>query len=305
MKYTNRKNLPQIICDAVANDPYHAGDTDFSATTLIKPSYQVFLQAQHKDEITEDVADRLWAMYGNATHTIIERGASDNDMIEKRFYATIMDKKISAQIDHYRNHNITDWKLTAAYKVKKAMWGDHQDWSEQLNIQAYLMEQNGHPVEKLFIGAMCRDWSKQKWMTEEGYPDQIEYIEIPIWSERQQLAFIEQRIQAMLNPEPCTRQERWQDPDTFAVMKHGVTRALKVEKSKDAAFQYCCDKRWIVIDLDDDSRESISLDDDHYIDTREAPNKRCEFYCNVAEFCDYYKAKYMVAEDLPFKQAGE
>ena len=54
-----------------------------------------------------------------------------------------------------------------------------------------------------------------------------------------------------------------------------------------------------------DGREEISLADGYSIDTREAPNRRCEFYCNVAEFCDYYKSKYMDAVDLPFKVRTE
>ena len=295
MKITNRKNLPQIIVDAVANDPYDAGDTDYSATTLISPAYQVMLRAKHKEALEEDVADRLWAMYGSAIHTIIERAAGPDDIVEKRYFSTMADKKISAQIDHYRDGHITDWKLTAAYKIKRALAGDIREWEEQLNIQAFLMVRNGLQITSLHVGAMCRDWSKQKYGKEDGYPDQIEFIDIKLWDGNQQLDFIHERIDAMQQAKPCTQAERWQDDPTYALIKEGAARAVKVEKSVTALAIYCAGKQLY-------DNEGMLLDG-YSMETREAPNRRCEFYCNVNKFCDYYKSKYMVAEDLPFKEA--
>lgn len=306
MKITNRKNLPQIIVDAVSNDQYNPGErTDYSVTTLLSPAYQKTLQKKHSDEIFEDVADRLWAMYGSAVHYIIELGAKDGDIIERRFYGEFTGwmpsesdftsvitapyglKTISAQIDHYRDGVITDWKLTSAYKVKKALQEPDEDWTAQLNVQKVLMEMAGHEVKELRIGAMVRDWTKAKYMSEEGYPDQIEYIEIPIWDEAVTRSWIHSRITAHEVPQPCSQRERWQDNPTYAITKKGGSRPAKVEKSRPAAIEYIDHKGW-------------SLDNYEIIE-RTGPNRRCEFYCNVNEFCDFYRETYLDASELPFK----
>lgn len=299
MKLTNRKNLPDIIARAVANDPYDPGETtDYSVTTLLKPAHQVMLERQHQDEITEDVADRLWAMYGSAIHYIIERAENENDLIEERFYAEIDGKVISAQIDHYGLDTcaITDWKLTSAYKVKKALAGGDHDWEAQLNVQRHLMLLRGYRVDSLHIGAMVRDWSAWSWKTEEGYPDQIEYIEIPMWPDEKTVQYIKNRIVAMENPELCTREERWQPEPDYAVIKKGGSRPAKVESTFDAAATYAANKGWGGLDAD-----GKFLSTDYEIIEREGPNRRCEGYCSVAPFCEFYKANYMAAEDLPFK----
>jgi len=289
MIITNRKNLPQIICDAVQNDPYDSGDTDYSASTLIKPAYQVRLQKEHAEEIIEDVSDRLWALYGSAVHYVIERSGTKNDDVETRYFAEVSGKKISAQIDHRYviDGNLTDWKLISAYKIKLALQQPDEDWTAQLNVQAYLLARNDISVNDLYIGAMCRDWSKFSKQQESGYPDQIEYIKLPKWTFEQQEDYIKSRIEAMLEAKPCTPKERWQADPTFAIVKPGSQRAAKVEKTKDAALEYMRHKNWSL--------------EDYSIETRAAPNKRCESYCNVNTFCEYYCSEYMASEDLPFR----
>lgn len=307
MNITNRKNLPEIIVRAVQNDPYDGGDSDYSATTLIRPAYQVNLQSQHKGELVDDVADRLWAMYGSAVHYIIERAADEADLVEERFFAQVNGKKISAQIDHYRDHVITDAKLTGAYKVKKALAGEGlEDWEAQLNIQAYLMTENGYEIEKLCILAMVRDWSKSKanpesYLYEEGYPDQIEVIDIPLWSRDKQLEYIESRIHALAHPEPCTRAERWQDDPKYALVKKGASRALKVESSQAELFNWALQKGHARIEMDADGIPLRIYNSNVEVETREAPPRRCLDYCSVNKFCEWYKSQYASAEEIPFK----
>jgi hypothetical protein len=290
MKFTNKKNLPEIIVKAVTNDPYDKGKSDFTVTQLLKPAFQNMLQREHADEIVEDISDRLWSLYGQAAHHVIERAAGDVDEVETRYFAEFEGKVISAQIDHRRliGKDLTDWKLTSAYKVKLALQGDFEDWEEQLNMQAWLLEQNGERVNSLHIGAMVRDWTPFSKKTEDGYPDQVEYIEIPKWHPKQVEGFIAGRIEAQLDPQPCSQKERWQNDPDFAVIKKGGSRAAKVEFTFDAAKTYRDNKGW--------------SEDDYDIVERSKPNRRCEGYCNVTEFCPFYQETYAKAEDLPFKE---
>ena len=295
---SNRKDLPEIIVNAVRNDPYDAGKkTDYSATQLIRPSYQVALQQQHQEDIVEDAADMLWAMYGTAVHYIIERGAGPNDLVEERLYGEISGVTISAQLDHYGRdtQRISDWKLTSAYKVKKAIVEqDFDDWEQQLNIQAWLAKINGYEVSELFIGAMIRDWRPSDKAKDPKYPDQIEYIQIPMWTFEEQEEFVAQRIAAMLSPQPCSPEERWQGDTKYALIKEGATRALKVSDDHNDLLVWCLEKGHID-DHGNWANQKLS------IETREGPNRRCEGYCNVAQFCDYYRENYLPSEELPFK----
>ena len=292
MALTNRKGLPQIICDAVANDPYSPGDSDFTISNLLAPAFQQMLRKAYPEARTDDVADRLWAMYGSAIHYIIERAATEEDLIEERFYGIFLGKRVSAQIDHYRDNTITDWKLTGAYKIKKSMEKTDHDWCMQLNVQRLLMTQAGYTVDELYIGALCRDWSAYKHRTEEGYPDQIEYINIPILDDDLVVNWIENRIRALLSPEPCSAEERWQDPPKYALMKRGGTRAIKVSNSLLEVEKLCDEK--------EKAGEQKEL---YYVEIREAPNRRCEGYCDVTSVCPYYQANYAAPEELPFKEA--
>jgi len=70
-KFTNKHNLPSSIVRAVENDT-HRTNGDISVTTLIDaPQIRMLKRA---NTITEDVMDRVWALYGTAMHHILERG---------------------------------------------------------------------------------------------------------------------------------------------------------------------------------------------------------------------------------------
>lgn len=287
---TNKKGLPQIVVDACNNDQYSAGKSDYSATTLLKPAMQVYLERKHPGEGEIDASDMLFAMYGTAVHKVIELAATEDDLIEERFFGIVNGKIISAQIDHYRDGVVSDWKLTGVYKIKKALEGDVEEWEQQLNIQAYLMTEAGHEVKELRIGAMARDWSKRDSLKEENYPSQIEYIKLKLWTRDEQIEFIEKRIDAMElrdavsgAPEPCTSAERWQNPPSYALMKEGGKRAVRVLYDAQEAEEMLKEKG-----------------DGHYMVTREAPNTRCEGYCQVNKFCKFYQDTYAI-DDNPFK----
>ena len=98
MKITNELGLPEPLVDAVRNDGYTKGDADFSVTGLIGPPYQRKLMGEFSEKITEDVSERIWSLFGQSVHAIIERSAQDGTgkyQIEKRLYAEGMGKRIS------------------------------------------------------------------------------------------------------------------------------------------------------------------------------------------------------------------
>lgn len=77
---TNKKNLNEAILRAVQKEWYSgAGEKrDYSVTQLLNPTKVFHLMKRHKDELEEDVTDRIFMMMGSAMHAILER-ANEND----------------------------------------------------------------------------------------------------------------------------------------------------------------------------------------------------------------------------------
>lgn len=224
MKITNKFNLPESIVRAMKNDKYDKGNADFSVTGLLKPARAAALEGLHEDEISEDVSDRIFALLGQATHSVLERSARPEiDLVEKRYFATFNGYVLSGQIDLLERDSgvLSDFKVTKAYPfTNKGGKGRKPDWDAQLNMQLELLRQNGLDAKKLQIIGILRDWderctdpyNKLKYMT--GYPEaEIAAVEVPIWDRVKSQKFIEERIKvhvsARENLPLCSSSETW------------------------------------------------------------------------------------------------
>ena len=267
MKLTNRADLPQAMINAVSNDGYRQTD-GISVTRLIDSPLVRHLRNLHHDDIEEDVSDRIWALFGQVVHTILER-ANTTGMVEQRLYATVEGKTISGQFDHLENGILTDWKLTSVWSV---VYGK-TEWGKQLNVLAYLCRLKGLEVRQLQIIAMMRDWQKSKVEAEGNYPKtQVITIPIEMWQPERQEEYIKERLVAHYSYQPsCSDEERWKKDDTWAVMKKGRKSALRVLASEPEAVEW---------------KEANGGDD---IVKRPGSFTRCESYCNVRQWCPNYQ----------------
>jgi len=263
----------------VSNDPYDNKGT-LSVTTLLKAPYQRLLEVKHKDEIVEDVSDRIYSLLGQSVHHILERAGSEDDLVEKRFFTEIGGEKVSGQLDLLEaDGTLCDFKVTSIWAVKAAMQDGKDEWEEQLNMLAYLARQDGHDVKCLRIIAICRDWSPSgKTRDGDAYPQRVESIEFDLWDEARQLAFMEARVAAHINPipPPCTDKECWTRDSVWAVHKKGRKSAMKLEPTEEAAVLWCTSKGHAV------DEGGI------YLEERIGERIRCESYCSVAPFCSHF-----------------
>lgn len=72
MKITNQFNLPQTLVDAVSFDA-HRTHGDISVTTLIDSPRIFYLKKKHHQDVTQDVSGMIWALFGTAVHSVLER----------------------------------------------------------------------------------------------------------------------------------------------------------------------------------------------------------------------------------------
>ncbi len=218
MKLTNRKGLPEVIIRALQNDKYDKGDSDYSASEFSRPPQIVGLTHKHKDEIEDDAADRLWSLFGQLGHTLLERAGGKNEITEKRMFGTIGKFKISAQVDSLccENATLTDWKMTSVWGFMEGK-APKEDWVAQMNVQAEILRQNDIHIEKAQIVGLLRDWQMKQVYKMKGYPkSQIAALDIPLWTEDVARSFIFAKINEFENAKKgmwreCTKDERYKD----------------------------------------------------------------------------------------------
>ncbi len=307
VRITNNAGLPDSLVRATSVDTYdYENAGDISASALSKSPRQLWLERRHADEITEDASERLWKMIGDIGHKIVERAAPPNTLVEERLSTTVLGWVLTGKMDllyEDGGYGIDDFKFTSTYAVKD----EKPEWTAQLNTYAWLAKQHGFDIKRLRIIAVLRDWSVLKAAREHGFkvpaeikekfgqprhePTGSDYPqvgvvvrEVPLWSALRQKNYVEQRVLWHQKNQDCpddylpecTDEERWAKPDTWAVIKRGGTRALRLLPSM---------------------YEAVDWAEHRFSDLKEwqvehrPGNKtvKCDHYCPVNFICSQYK----------------
>lgn len=293
MKLTNNYGMPETILNVIARPQYSKGKANMSVTELLNSPRIVQLKRKHWEELTEDAADMVWSIFGTAIHNILEHGKGDTHIVEERIHIELDGMRISGAIDLQEitpeGIILSDYKTTSCW----AVMNEKQDWHNQLNSYAYLVEAAKKiPVTKLQIVAIVRDWSRRDAATRDGYPKApIVVIDIPLWPYAHREAYIRDRISlhgdALFEMETdgdmpdCTPDEMWEKPTTYALKKDGNVRAKSVHETSEAAEKALAD-----------ATEKAKKGEKFLIEVREGDRTRCSSFCQVAGMCSQYQ-KYL------------
>jgi len=314
MKFTNKWDLPAPLCRAIKwqNDSHEMIEgVDISNTSLIDSPLIYWLKRHYRDEIVEDYADRVWAVYGTIAHFILEQFGADEEgeHVEAIVVAPVNGLRVSTQMDVIvKSDEIIDYKWTSAWSFLN---GPKDDYVAQVNVQRYLMyisdqyklkdgkltnsnkfKEVASKVERLRICAMFRDWGLR--MTE-NFPRGVQMYDIPMWSWDRVREYVNERVRLHKvgiegdkdSPPPmCTDKERWMTD--FAIMRKGQDKAVKAKIET--------------------REEAERLLEEYQCDTiREAEPKRCIEYCSYGKqgFCPYWnpKTKEEICPALPSKKS--
>lgn len=279
MIVTNQYGLPENFIKAVTYDAHRKAD--YSVSDLINPPRLVHLTQRHQDEISVDASTLIWRLFGSAVHSVLERGQQDHQLTEEYLKTEIMGRTISGIPDLYElPHTITDWKITSVWSI--VYESRQKKWEEQLNCYAYLYREHGFKVEELINWLILRDWSRSRAMSKKDYPQQPVFkIVPPVWNHALALKFMEEAVTRLIQCEnvpddqlpPCSDEDRWLKPTTYAVMKEGRKSAVRVFDTKQEAQNHL---------------DGITKDKDkHSIQVRPGEATRCLYYCNARPFCKY------------------
>ena len=284
MKLTNRHGLPQTIINVLQRPQYSKGAAHVSVTELISSPRIVQLRRRHWDNIEEDASDMVWSLFGSALHNILQHGKDENHIVEERLFKELDGWTISGAIDLQEIEpdgvTISDYKCTSTWSVMN----DKLDWQRQLNAYAWLVETvKQKPVKALQIVAILRDWSAREADTKEDYPrSPLVVVSIPLWPMAMREEYIRRRINAHNDAlfaaeagghfAPCTPEEMWEKPTTYAIKKPANKRATLVMKT-----------------LEEAEHQVRQLGDAYVIEHRPGERTRCERFCSVSQWCEQYQ----------------
>lgn len=270
MRITNLTRLPEPLVSAASRkrEPKRG---QISVTELINPPQMRALTLRHWAELSEDASDRIWATMGQLMHKLLEEHGreSEEHLIEHTLSLEVEGLTVTGTFDLYRRDGVlTDYKFVSVWTT---IGGVKEEWEQQLNLYAELLRRHNHPVKRLEIVAIYRDWSRMR-AQDSSYPQsQVCVFEVPLWTAEDAAKFLEERVRLHKQAEEglfteCTAEERWERQTKYALMRRGRKSALKLFETHEEA------------------RAAISQSD-HYVETRPGANIRCESYCAVSAFC--------------------
>ena len=283
MKITNKHGIPDTFVNVLKRPTYSKGRAHLSATQLLNSPKIVALTKKFEDELEQDVSDMVWSIFGTAIHGVLEHGKDDNHIVEERLHTTFDGWRISGAIDlqivtGQDTISIRDYKTTSAW----AVMNEKIEWEQQLNIYAWLVEIcKLKIVDSIGIVAIIRDWSRREAAKNPDYPQSpVKEIPINLWPYQQREDFISERISKHSECEfhmetdeelpPCTPEEMWEKPTTYALKKKGGVRAIKVYETMEDAERACDEKV-------------------HEIEVRLGTRTRCESFCPVNNYCQQWR----------------
>lgn len=280
MRLTNNNNYPDAIVRAAKAHLYEPSKDINRVTELISPPLIKTLTIENWDNIVVDVDDEIVALFGTAFHELLSSyEKKDGVIFKQRFNIKIDGNVISGEPDKF----VVDSGILSDYKVTSAwtMVFGRAEWEQQLNIYKFLLEKHGYTVNKAFINAFLRDWTKYQAIQKGNwdYPQQRYVIKrINLWDNENIENFIKERLNDHLNNprRECTAEEKWEKKATYAVVKEGRKTALRVLDSMGEA------KEWLSQQKD---TKKLSITE------RKGACTRCEQYCSVNKFCPYYKGE--------------
>jgi hypothetical protein len=239
-------SLPTLLHMSSDRDPNRKPST----TELIQGTCQSYLQRTQDYYIYPD--DNAFSLAGTLHHLKLEESSSVLDRLGSEI--ALESNGITGIVDLYDKDTRTliDYKFSGSYKIAKCIgiqvkhgyhptevykksgrWGkagtprrvkefyidkdtaDMEDWGWQVNFYRYLLEQNGYPVDSMYVQATVRDAGLQI-ARERGVDKKIYMIEVPYINDEHLLDMFETKRDALLLsldnkelPDKCTDEETW------------------------------------------------------------------------------------------------
>lgn len=228
VKITNKSGLPQAVFEALERKEYSREGADISVTELIDSPRIRVLKRKHDAEVELEAESLLASFLGTCFHKGIESGTKTGTT-ERRLEIKVRGWKLSGGMDHYHDGVLTDYKTATTWKTMlDCKDGRIEEWENQLNVYAHILRANGHPVNKIMLFALFKDWNRGSLRqnatkgnifspyVQGGYPENSWlYFELNLWSPDKAEAYVIERVKMHQDAEKklplCTSKEIWKN----------------------------------------------------------------------------------------------
>lgn len=163
-------------------------------------------------------------------------------------------------------------------------------WKAQTNIYAFMLIQNGYPVNGIKVVAFFRDWSEHGLIRNKDYPDtQVKEINIELKTPEFMVQFITERIALHRSAEQgmvpdCTGEDRWAEAEAFAIKTPTGKKAHRILPTKELAIAYI-------------QENNAKFAGELFSEYRPGSSKRCAKYCQVSKFCPQYQREVEILKN--------
>jgi hypothetical protein len=271
-------SFPAPFARAIAKDSYDPGHSDFTVTGLLSPPQRTYLA--QKSERIESGYSATMSIFGSGVHNVLENNVDlkAEEFAERRFYYEMQGLQISGKIDFYSPGEVHDWKVTA--KVQEEAKPEHKD---QAQMNGYLTKMNGFPVHSVVVNYFDRAWSYLQSIVNPAYPKTAFTAFVFDYDEEYAIKRFNETIKDHVdarngNPRPCTDEERWKKPNTFALMKPDAKKATKVCYSMAEA--------------------EANKKPGQIIQVRSGESTYCKFFCGFHHVCPQYQKEQSSSQEI-------
>jgi len=293
----------------VTNDSHRAlGENEYSVTQLLKDATAIVLGRRHRNEITRDIQDLSPMSDGTDKHEALREDAEAlGYLCEQELVVNIqIDDHIpftlTGKLDFYRptDGNLTDYKNTKQSTYKRNAEGTDDEWERQVILYNKLLDMVKPSwytgVRKMLIQANLSDVSKVGNIMKGEDPNKLRVIEFTVPTEERKDEEIRKAMDKVkevralesvpdeLLP-PCSEKYRYIDVK-FKIYKRKTKNSMVHGQS--AVAGHANYKTY------EDTREGFEkagMTDEWYVIEKKGSDPiKCLYYCDVCEFCPYWKS---------------
>lgn len=278
---------PVTVAWLIASDYEVINDTDMvSVTELVNPTIISVLRRRHRKETVMDVTD--------LTNIAVGRSIHDNMVLRSPERQPLQEHKLTHKLSNGMTlrgtadlwvppGKIIDYKATNVYKVQKK---DFDDYRYQVNSYAWLYKKSlGMDTQEGEIVAILDGWRWRDAVADSNYPQNkthripiaiMSMDEIEVWLEKRAAQF---KFALDLPDDeliPCSKEERWEKPRHWRVVKRGNKRAKK---------NFYEDRGESITDAE---QYAAAQGADFEVFEVDGERTRCERYCACRPWCPLY-----------------
>ena len=259
---TNKTNINKKYENILSHEWHVTEDVNRYSVTKLLSNVRESVLLERYSPTDEDVSDSFQAFIGVCVHEWLRNNVKEGTN-EKKIEVKIDEThSIVGVIDRIENNTIID------YKVKKTSDIDISNAVKQIKMYAFLARKEGIVVDKGEVHVFRKDWSKMRNSDKppiEVFAFDIDSFDIE-WAEN----FVKEKIlefeKARAELPDCTEEEKWKQPDSWAVYAHkGDAKARRVFQTEDEAKRFAKDEM--------------------FVEHRVGKCIKCENFCKVKNLC--------------------